>query len=70
MMRYIHNTNFRMPVILHEGEENLWLDPLADEAALEKLFTPYDESAMQAYTVDQGFLKMNPHDSKIIWKEE
>lgn len=70
MMRYIHNTNFRMPVILQEGEENLWLDPLAEEAALVKLFTPYDESVMQAYTVDPGFMKMNPHDPEIIRRAE
>ncbi len=66
MMRFIHNTNFRMPVILHPDEETIWLDPLADEGALKKLFTPYDESAMQAHTVDPGFLKMNPRDPGII----
>lgn len=70
MMRYIHNTNFRMPVILHPEEESLWLDPLADETALEKLFVPYDESAMQAYTVAPGFLKMDPHDPKILVRRE
>lgn len=70
MMRFIHNTNFRMPVILHREEENLWLDPLADEGALKKLFTPYDESAMQAYTVDPGFLKMNPRDPGIVRRTE
>lgn len=51
MMRYIHNTNFRMPVILHENEESLWLDPMSDESTLTKVFTPYDDSAMQAYPV-------------------
>ena len=42
--------------------------PLADKIALVKLYMPYDESAMQAYTVDPGFLKMNPHDLKILEK--
>lgn len=66
MMRYIHNTIFRMPVILHENEESLWLDPMSGESTLMKLFTPYDESEMQAYRVDPGFLKRNPHDSGIV----
>lgn len=66
MMRYIHNTNFRMPVILHENEESLWLDPMSGESVLKRLFTPYDESEMQAYRVDPGFLKKNPHDPGIV----
>lgn len=66
MMRYIHNTNFRMPVILHPEEESLWLDPLSDESTLMKLFISYDEKEMSAHPVQQGILKTDPYDPKIV----
>lgn len=59
MMRYIHNKpkgseGPRMPVILPEGKETVWLqeiqDPV-DQKMIEDIIMPYDEGKMQAYTV-------------------
>ena len=58
LMRRIHNNpkidGARMPVILSENEEDLWLAPLhskADVDALMKLVRPYPSDAMTAYPV-------------------
>jgi putative SOS response-associated peptidase YedK len=44
----------RMPVILHPGDEALWLDPDSqDTAELLPLFVPYPDDLMEAYTVSK-----------------
>ena len=41
-----------MPVILHEKDEGIWLDPqLSDTERLSKLLKPYPSDHMQAYKV-------------------
>ena len=44
----IHN---RMPVLLRQADEGLWLDKSADAATLRTLLAPYPAEAMAAYPV-------------------
>ena len=47
LIKPIHD---RMPVILHEKDEGIWLDPqLSDTERLSKLLKPYPSDHMQAY---------------------
>ena len=49
LMELIHD---RMPVILHEKDEGMWLDPqLADTDKLSPLLKPYSSKEMEAYKV-------------------
>jgi len=49
LMESIHD---RMPVILHEKDEGMWLDPqLADTDKLSPLLKPYPSKEMEAYKV-------------------
>jgi putative SOS response-associated peptidase YedK len=42
----------RMPVILHEKDEGMWLDPmLNDTDTLQPLLKPYPSNEMEAYRV-------------------
>lgn len=58
LLRRIHNNpkleGPRMPVILTEAEEDIWLAPIhgpADEAAIKALIRPYPKEAMTAHPV-------------------
>ncbi len=48
LMKPIHD---RMPVILRREDEDLWLDPRADEKTLLSLLKPYDPGLMEEYEV-------------------
>ena len=49
LMESIHD---RMPVILHEKDEGIWLDPqLADTDKLSPVLKPYSSKEMEAYKV-------------------
>ena len=49
LMEPIHD---RMPVILHEKDEGVWLDPqLGDTDKLSTLLKPYPSGEMEAYKV-------------------
>lgn len=51
MMAHIHNTKERMPVMLPQEHEKLWMDttiPLKDALSLLK---PYPEAGMQSHTI-------------------
>lgn len=48
LMEPIHN---RMPVILKSRDEDLWLDPRADQSSLLSLLKPYDSNLMEEYEV-------------------
>jgi putative SOS response-associated peptidase YedK len=53
LMEKIHNTKKRMPVILHEKDEESWIDP---KISLEKTLTflkPFNENLMIAEEVDK-----------------
>jgi putative SOS response-associated peptidase YedK len=43
-----------MPVILHPGDEEEWLDPeVTDPAQVERLLVPYPADAMEAFPVNR-----------------
>lgn len=66
LMRYIHNTNFRMPVILPREEEEKWLYPILKKNDIEKMLQPIDETVMSAYPLKNNFLQKPPHDPSIL----
>lgn len=66
LMRYIHNTNFRMPVILRPEDEKKWLFPRLKREEIESFLHPTDSNLMEAYVIDNDFLRKNPHDPSII----
>ncbi len=48
IMKPVHD---RMPVILPEGNRQIWLDPGSNEAELKELLVPYDSNRMDSYRV-------------------
>lgn len=66
LMRYIHNTNFRMPVILREEDEKKWLSPRLNKGEIESFLQPIDSDLMDAYVIDNDFLRKDSRDSSII----
>ena len=48
IMRPIHD---RMPVILPDGNRQIWLNPESNEAELKELLVPYDSAKMDSYRV-------------------
>jgi putative SOS response-associated peptidase YedK len=48
----VHDPKFRMPVILDDYNERLWLDKELSPAALLNLCKPYPDDRMEAYQVD------------------
>lgn len=66
MMRYIHNTNFRMPVILHPENEQYWLDPSLTEGEIAELLKPYPDESMSARIIKNDFIRKAPHDATIL----
>ncbi len=48
LMKPIHD---RMPVILHKEDEELWLDPGANENALLSILKPFESELMEEYEV-------------------
>lgn len=68
LMRYIHNTNFRMPVILHPKDEEIWLDPDLTEDQIESFLKPLNSQSMDAYTIGNDFLRKSPFDASILEK--
>lgn len=65
LMSYIHNTNFRMPVLLHREDEEKWLFPELRDEKIQDLLKPYDD-LMDAYEINNDFLKKDSHDPSII----
>lgn len=66
MMRFIHNTNFRMPVILRPEDEQRWLAPELTENEIMVLLKPYPSAKMEAGIIRQDFLKKAYSDPTII----
>lgn len=66
LMSYIHNTNYRMPVILPKEEEEKWLYPQLKESEISAMLKPYEDDLMDAYRIDNNFLNKNSHDPSII----
>lgn len=66
LMRCIHNTNFRMPALLSREEEENWLFPELNRNTIEAFLQPFDSNRMEAYVIDNNFLKKSPHDPDIL----
>lgn len=69
LMTYIHNTNFRMPVLLHKEDEQKWLYPELKDEEIKSLFRPFDDDLMDAYVISNDFLKKSPDDPSIIQRK-
>lgn len=63
---YIHNVKHRMPAILSPEDEERWLQPDLSKAEISSLLKPYDADLMDAYTIDNDFIKKAPTDPSII----
>lgn len=65
---FIHNTKHRMPAILSKEDEEKWLDPKLDKKNIGKLLLPFPADRMDAYIIDNDFLKKNAGDPTILEK--
>ncbi|MDD3038596.1 SOS response-associated peptidase [Bacteroides sp.] len=63
---YIHNTKHRMPAILTKGDEEKWLDTPLTKVDIQLLLTPFDADKMDAYQIDNDFIKKAPNDPNIL----
>lgn len=61
MMRYIHNTNFRMPVILHENESSCGVNSFIIPVGYYKTRKAYLSSIPFAYILRSCLLLHTPH---------
>lgn len=66
LMSFIHNTNFRMPVILHREDEQVWLDPTLSGRQVSDLLQSYPDREMQGCTIENDFLRKSPYDPSIL----
>ncbi|MFW5657160.1 MAG: SOS response-associated peptidase [Bacteroidota bacterium] len=57
LMEKIHNTKKRMPVILSEEQEPLWLDDEISAEQRKKLFEPFPEEKLDAHTISKLITK-------------
>lgn len=65
---YIHNTKHRMPAILNQEDEEKWLDPKLGKLDIEQLLLPFPAGQMDAYIIDNDFLKKQADDPTILDK--
>lgn len=65
---YIHNTKHRMPAILSQENEERWLDPSLDKSDIEKLLLSFPVDRMDAYVINNEFLKKQADDPTILDK--
>lgn len=65
---FIHNAKHRMPAILSEEDEEKWLDPTLDKKNIEKLLQPFPAERMDAYIIENDFLKKRSNDPTILEK--
>ena len=70
MMSYIHNTNCRMPVILHPEDEQRWLDPSLNDEQIAALLRPFPSRAMRGEIIQNDFLRKAPGDPTILTPEK
>lgn len=55
-----------MPTILSKEDEEKWLNPSLQKADIASLLKPYDAELMDAYVIDNDFIKKAPNDSSIL----
>lgn len=63
---YIHNTKHRMPAILSMEDEEKWLNPNLSKAEITSLLKPYDVKLMDAYIIENDFIKKASTDPSIL----
>lgn len=51
LMREIHNTKFRMPLILPADQETRWLQNDLSQSDVESMLNPFDSNQMEAYPI-------------------
>lgn len=68
LMEKIHNTKRRMPVILDNEEEKLWITKGSATDQHNLLLKPADEKLLEAHTINKeiGSKAADPNDGKII----
>jgi putative SOS response-associated peptidase YedK len=64
LMASIHNTKLRMPVILDQPKEKIWLEPSSNHTELQQCFLPFESDLMQAYTVSK-LIGSRTHSSNV-----
>lgn len=67
---YIHNTKHRMPAILSKEDEEKWLDPGLSQNEVATLLEPIDAEKMDAYIVQNNFIKKPSDDPSILQPQE
>lgn len=65
---YIHNTKHRMPAILSKGNEDKWLNPNLTKQEIATFLHPYEADKMDAYVIENDFIKKKPTDRTILNK--
>lgn len=63
---YIHNTKHRMPAILSKEDEERWLKATLSKAEIESFLYPYPAEKMDAYIIENDFIKKSPTDETIL----
>lgn len=66
MMRHVNNRDCRMPVILHDGDEERWLHPELSDGQIAALLKPYPEQMMVCEPVQPDFMRKVSGDSGIL----
>lgn len=67
---YIHNTKHRMPAILSKDNEEKWLNPNLTKQEITTFLHPYEADKMDAYVIENDFIKKKPTDKTILNKAE
>lgn len=65
---YIHNTKHRMPAILSKDNEEKWLNPNLTKQEIATFLHPYEADKMDAYVIENDFIKKKPTDRTILNK--
>ena len=65
-MHRIHNSRYRMPLILRNEDEERWLDPRLTDAEIAEFFTPPPGSKMQCEIIRSDFLRKDAGDPTIL----
>ena len=57
-----------MPAILNQEDEEKWLDPRLGKSDIEQLLFPFPADQMDAYVINNDFLKKKADDPMILNK--
>lgn len=65
---YIHNTKHRMPAILSKENEEKWINSDLTKIEIESLLKPFDANRMDAYQIENDFIRKEQTDPTILQK--